>query len=726
MPDESLRDQLNRIEDAWYDVRPVSEVIAASDSWVVDVYDDYLIVNTGSEYYQVPYSESEGEIEFADQSDWLNVEKQVEWVAKSVQAQIKHVGRNPLKTLSVDDESIRVANYMILFGDEKSKDLDGEYFTAETDIESEYTKSGRLYVDWEHRYDKKGPGDAIMGVIDWATKKADEIGIWVERTLDRRNAYVQAIEPLLEKGIIGTSSESIPGKTEVLKNGQITKWPLRRDSLTVMPAEPRMMTDNVLAALKSINSLEEAQPEEPQVETPEDAMDASAATKHDGEPNQVISKITPQEKSTMKTKEEVYKNFAKVMGIDVGDLTDEQKTLALHGHDFEEPATEDNSELEKQVKTLSGQVEELLRYAQEQPGIKSAGYISEDGGDDKKVQKSFGDFLVAVARKDERRLKNIYGSYKTAKADMGEGSGAVGGYLVPEEYETSLLQMANESSRLREMVTVVPVTSPRGNWPSLDQFTAPTAGVGDTAFAGGLTAARTAENAALTETNPAFEQIKWNIEKVGGYTQASNELINDSPMSIETMLSALFAVAIAAKREHYIFRGTGAGEPLGILNAGCAIGVSPDANNVWDEGDALEMMSRFKSYLTRGSWFIHPGIIPDLGEFEMGSGGSVFVSDPNNDPVIGQPLFGKPVYQSEHLPQDDNAGCVVLADMKAYLLFEKPGLEIAFSEHYGFINDQGTWRFYQRLDGQPWLSAAITLADPNGSFTVSPFVYFND
>jgi hypothetical protein len=53
-------------------------------------------------------------------------------------------------------------------------------------------------------------------------------------------------------------------------------------------------------------------------------------------------------------------------------------------------------------------------------------------------------------------------------------------------------------------------------------------------------------------------------------------------------------------------------------------------------------------------------------------------------------------------------------------------MAVAFSEHAAFTTDKGTWRFTKRLDGQPWLSGAITLADPQGSYTVSPFVYHND
>jgi hypothetical protein len=38
-----------------------------------------------------------------------------------------------------------------------------------------------------------------------------------------------------------------------------------------------------------------------------------------------------------------------------------------------------------------------------------------------------------------------------------------------------------------------------------------------------------------------------------------------------------------------------------------------------------------------------------------------------------------------------------------------------------FTNNQGTWRFVCRVDGQPWLRSAVTLSD--ASSTVSPYVY---
>ena len=75
------------------------------------------------------------------------------------------------------------------------------------------------------------------------------------------------------------------------------------------------------------------------------------------------------------------------------------------------------------------------------------------------------------------------------------------------------------------------------------------------------------------------------------------------------------------------------------------------------------------------------------------------------------------------MPQIGYTGSVLLADLSGYLMFEKAGLSIAYSDQVGFTRDVGTWRFRQRNDGKPWLQDDITLADPQGSYTVSPFLY---
>jgi len=162
---------------------------------------------------------------------------------------------NALKAISKTDDELRVGNYIALFG---GKDLAGEYFTADTNFESSYTKTGILYLDWEHGASQKvdgkaAPGpDDILGYVDWKTAKSDKLGLWVERVLDRRNQYVKYLDMLITAGLVGSSTEAINRDVVIAKSGEIKSWPLMRDSLTVMPIEPRMMTENVITAVKGL------------------------------------------------------------------------------------------------------------------------------------------------------------------------------------------------------------------------------------------------------------------------------------------------------------------------------------------------------------------------------------------------------------------------------------------------------------------------------------------
>jgi len=159
---------------------------------------------------------------------------------------------NGLKVLAQTDNEIRVGNYLILFG---GRDLAGEFFTKNTQVESTYTAMDVLYEDFEHGMDPDGIGnseDNVLGVVDWKSRKVDQNGIYVERILKRQAEYMDYLQQLIDMGVMGTSSAAIPGKTMRSDKGEITKWPLMRDSLTVTPMEPRMVTSNILRAAKAL------------------------------------------------------------------------------------------------------------------------------------------------------------------------------------------------------------------------------------------------------------------------------------------------------------------------------------------------------------------------------------------------------------------------------------------------------------------------------------------
>ncbi len=383
--------------------------------------------------------------------------------------------------------------------------------------------------------------------------------------------------------------------------------------------------------------------------------------------------------------------------------------------------TQEPAELNERVDQLSATLNDFMKRLEDSPALRGAGYYSVDGGAADRTLRSLGDFLKAVQRGDDRRLKTVYGSVKA----LNESSGEAGGYLVPAEYNAELLKITLDNSPILQQVRRVPVRSNTGKYPALDNYITPTAGSGQTAGAAGMKPAKRNEGGAYSETEPDFQQIEWRInDAISGFTKVTKELSADSPEAIDSLLRMLISVADAAKQEYYVLHGSGVGEPLGVLNAAAAIGVDPEADGIFAYADALAMKARFKA-VRGGHWFVHRSLWPDIGNMAVGgSGGAVFQAQLGAE--LGNRLLGYPIGESEHLAQADNPGCALLADFSAYLLFEKGGLEIEFSQHADFLNGNNVWRFSRRLDGQPWVRGPITLADPQGGYTVSPFVFFND
>lgn len=129
----------------------------------------------------------------------------------------------------------RVGGYLVVWGNPAQKDLQGEYFTPDTELGLDwYDQRPVLY---HHGLDGMMKA-AVIGVID--TLKADSTGVWAEAQLDLRQRYVQTVLKLVEKGILGWSSGSLPHLVDVANDGHIKRWPIVEGSMTPTPAEPRM------------------------------------------------------------------------------------------------------------------------------------------------------------------------------------------------------------------------------------------------------------------------------------------------------------------------------------------------------------------------------------------------------------------------------------------------------------------------------------------------------
>ena len=577
------------------------------------------------------------------------------------------------KVLSQTDETAVVAGYGVVFG---GQDLEGEYFTKDTDFMPDIAPVKPVFYD--HALND------VKHEIGKARTRLEDIGIWVEAELDKHKAYVKEILRLIDEGVIGWSSGSV-GHLIAREGKAIKRWPIVEFSLTATPAEPRTLGVERIKALAL---------EHPELKAllPQGAGDAPVdATAGDG-----ATHLTHLENSE-----------AQKMA-DITMSADEYKELIKAT--VKAPETVAPPAVDPAVKALSDRMDTITAMIENSPVLKDAGYVAPDSEEDRTEVKTFGDFLLAVRNNNVKRIKSVY---KTA---MAEDAGATGGYLVPTPLLAPIIAAAEPLSVLRRAgATIINGTTRSVQVPVLDISTAPSAG--DTAFAGGVAAVWEAEAGALDETEPRFRLEELVAHKLSGYSLASNEVRADSVTGIDGLLATMFGRAVGSKENYAFFRGDGVAKPLGILSSGALISASRSAASAIALDDLAEMMSDFiPSSWGKGAWFVSPPAVHKLIQL---------VSSPlswMNDLRSGMPvqLLGMPLYVTGALPALNTAGDILLVDPSYYLIYDRQAMSIAYSEHYKFANDQGTWRFTYRVDGQPWVQSSITLE--NASSTVSPYV----
>jgi HK97 family phage major capsid protein len=137
---------------------------------------------------------------------------------------------------AIGDEG-RIGGYLVRFAGPNMKDLQGEYFTKDSELELDwYDKRPILF---HHGGDTSVKGVAI-GKID--TIRVDDEGVWAEGVLNLRQKYVQSIFRMVKEGILDWSSGTLPQLIEVAKDGFIKRWPIVEGSTTPTPAMPFNVT----------------------------------------------------------------------------------------------------------------------------------------------------------------------------------------------------------------------------------------------------------------------------------------------------------------------------------------------------------------------------------------------------------------------------------------------------------------------------------------------------
>lgn len=320
---------------------------------------------------------------------------------------------------------------------------------------------------------------------------------------------------------------------------------------------------------------------------------------------------------------------------------------------------------------------------------------------------------------NSEELENKARTWKKIQNSFGSTVPADGGFLIPEELRSDLLQLAIEDSIVRSRAQVIPMSSLALPIPTVDETSRATS------LFGGIVAYWTEEGAAATESQARFGAVRLEAKKLVIYCEAPNELIADAD-AFAAFISNNLPRALAFEEDDAFLTGSGVGEPLGVLNAGSSgtIAVTRTASgNAIEFADIVNVFSRLlpASY-SKAVWLCAPDVLPNLLSITAPGGGQPgWLTGMQAIEGVPMTILGRPLIVTEKVPALSSRGDLSLIDFSHYLLGDRQTIQADSSPHFKFSSDKTAYKILERVDGRPWVYTALT--PRNGSSnTLSPYV----
>ncbi|NDJ36582.1 MAG: phage major capsid protein [Chloroflexi bacterium] len=304
-------------------------------------------------------------------------------------------------------------------------------------------------------------------------------------------------------------------------------------------------------------------------------------------------------------------------------------------------------------------------------------------------------FVDAVKAMRQGRFETV--RFQLSGKALSEGTDSAGGYLVPVEHSSQLIEMLRARTAVRAAgATVIPMNS--------DTLQIP-------AQVGGATAYWVAENSAITASDQTWDQVQLQAKKLAALTKLSAELFEDSDPGVEQLVMADLARVLALEEDASYLRGAGTGStPEGLENI---TGVNVDTTTLGANGgtpsfdNLADMVYRLDADDVPGegrAWIVHPRTVNTLRQIK-GADQQYLWADPAQ-PGDPPTLWGYPVFTTTSVPinetqgTSDDCSTVYLGAWPEFLIGQRKALELRASDAAGtaFEYDQVFIRAIMRVD----------------------------
>ena len=298
----------------------------------------------------------------------------------------------------------------------------------------------------------------------------------------------------------------------------------------------------------------------------------------------------------------------------------------------------------------------------------------------------------------------------------------LGGALVPTEVARTLESLPQTDTRLVDLCTRWTMTSDRYRVPAMhdDDHSSNAAPFG-------ATVQWQADGAPLVGADPKFQGVTLEAKNLNGYLEVDAPLAEDAAIPLAEAIQRVYTNVMDWAVERAIIRGSGAGEPMGIIGAPATIAFdrAGSGNTIVDD-DMGHLEERLWAGVSSRAVFIAN---PNIKEILMTNAPIRHLSfGPDGLGAAGEmTLYGRRLIFSDHCSTLGDEGDLILADLASYYIGVREQITVNLSNLApgAFERNRTLVRVTCRMDATPGVVSAITPAQgPAVAIPQSPFVTF--
>ncbi|MGP2528322.1 phage major capsid protein [Acidaminococcus sp. LBK-2] len=286
------------------------------------------------------------------------------------------------------------------------------------------------------------------------------------------------------------------------------------------------------------------------------------------------------------------------------------------------------------------------------------------------------------------------GNIQEVKDTLTIGSDPEGGYLVPDEYEHTLVEALLEENFFRGLAHTIRTSSGDHTIPVV-------ASHGEAAWM--------EEGSAYPESDDTFSQVNLGAHKLGTAIRVSEELMNDSVFDLESYITQEFARRIGTKEEEAFLVGDGNHKPLGVFQ-GAEVGVTA-AKTAITFDDMMDLYHSLRTpYRRNAFWILNDSTVKAIRKLKDNNGN--YIWQPSVQ--MGQPdrILSLPYRTSSFVPELAAGNKVIaLGDYSYYWIADRQGRKFKrLSELYA-ANGQIGFLASERVDGRLILPETVKVLE---------------